>query len=138
MASAMPASRAVQPVALDQTVHYHQGQAQGQCQEGQVANQTGRLLLQRRAFVVHGAERRTDTADLAARAGGRDTRQRVALYDQRAGVDCRLVVATGHNACGVRRLLQGRQFIGLRHPLANRHGLARQQGLVGPNAIGRD
>ena len=64
----------LQPVAPHQPVHEHQRQAERQRQQGQLAHQPGGLLLQRRALVLHRAQRRADAADFAARAGGRDTR----------------------------------------------------------------
>jgi len=118
-------------------VHNNQRQAERQRKQGQVAHQPGGLLLQRRSLVLHRAQRGADAADLAALAGGRHMRQRVPLHDQRAGVDHRQFVAAGRNACGVGRLRRGSQFIGQRHPLADRNGLAGQQRFVGPDAVGR-
>ena len=127
----------LQPVTLDQPVHEHQHQAERQRQQGQVAHQPRGLLLQRRTLVLHFAERGADAADLAARASGCHTRQRVPLNDQRAGVDHGLVVAARRNPCAVGRPRQCSQFVRKRHTFADRHGLARQQRLVRPNAVRR-
>ncbi len=61
----------------------------------------------------------------------------MALHDQRAGVDARQLVATGRHAGGVAGARGRRQFVRPRHPLADRHGFAREQRFVGPHAIGR-
>ncbi|MDT4840776.1 hypothetical protein FQZ97_746070 [compost metagenome] len=119
-------------------MNQHQQQAERQPQQGQVAHEPGGLLLQRRTFVFHCAQRGTDAADLASRACGSHTRQRVALHDQRARVDHRQIVAARYDTRGVGRPLRDSQFIGLRHPFAHRNSLARQQRFIGPHAVGRN
>ena len=119
-------------------MHQHQRQAEHQGQQGEVAHQPGRLALQGRAFGGDRAQRCADAADAAARPRGRDPRQRVALHEQGARVEHRLVVATRRGA-GPWRAGRGLlQLVRQGQALAHRHRFPGEQGLVGAHTICRD
>ena len=85
----------LQPVATQETINSDEDERKAEREQGEIANEDCRLLLQWRALSFERAQRCADTADRASWSDGGDSCHALTLNNQSARVDKRNIVAAG-------------------------------------------